>query len=78
MNPGLSARPTSSSSSPAFPRSPGPVMFMGLLIVAGPAFPVAGVSAALHVLSGSLNYVAYAGPSTVGNNPTAMSSQLSS
>lgn len=32
----------------------------------------------LHVLSGSLNYVAYAGPSTVGNNPTAMSSQLSS
>ena len=32
----------------------------------------------LHVLSGSLSYVAYAGPSTVGNNPTAMSSQLSS
>ncbi|HHU68298.1 hypothetical protein [Corynebacterium sp.] len=32
----------------------------------------------LHVLSGSLNYVAYAGPGTLGNNPTVMSSQLSS
>ncbi|MDO5513442.1 hypothetical protein [Corynebacterium sp.] len=32
----------------------------------------------LHVLSGSLNYVAYAGPTSVGNNPAALSSQLSS
>ncbi|GAB3690790.1 hypothetical protein [Corynebacterium nasicanis] len=32
----------------------------------------------LHVLSGSLNYVAYAGTTTVGTSPAAMSSQLSS
>jgi len=32
----------------------------------------------LHVLSESLNYVAYAGPTVVGNNVTSMSSQLSS
>lgn len=32
----------------------------------------------LHVLSGSLNYVAYAGPNTVGNNPAALSANLSS